>query len=419
MRDRLITLCGALGALLIFVALIYQPEQASRVSLPTTLDHAENGYLGLSRWLTVNDIPQASFRNRFSRLAQDYPEPGNVLLVTFPFTQPARDNELDDLHRWVSGGNTLVVMAALNESPDWALGHTEAFIERMGDLSTVFFRAIPDETTSEDSESTPANINLGTPDIQDPTAISYTTSASHPLMENTYYLSGVTDSITSLWEPIPETGGPTPIRVATVDGYDAGGLWQQAYKQGSIVISGSASLFSNRQINEEDNAQLIANLIALHLGEGRSFIIDDYHHGISEIYDPDAFFADARLHSTLLLTLAFWLIYMLGSTGRLGQYTTSAPPLQQSSLVGALAGFLQRKLSAVDAGKLMIESWLRQTAGVEASIPELWRRLQTMPLIDAEHLSQLETHYTSLLSGQSPPLKEINNLINQLERSRG
>ena len=128
MNDRLVTLAGALGSLLVLVLLLYQPAGESPHARPTTLEAGTNGYLGLVRWLESQSppVPVASLRRRYEVLLEEYPFPnaaagqGHVLIVTYPFATPADAGELNRLRRWLARGNTLLVLAALNETPAWA-----------------------------------------------------------------------------------------------------------------------------------------------------------------------------------------------------------------------------------------------------------------------------------------------------------
>ena len=44
---------------------------------------------------------------------------GNILLTTMPHSFGLRQNEIAALRGWIRRGNTLLVAAALNDSPEW------------------------------------------------------------------------------------------------------------------------------------------------------------------------------------------------------------------------------------------------------------------------------------------------------------
>src|ERR1700733_15415393 len=48
------------------------------------------------------------------------PATGNLLVVTLPAVTSFRTEEFRPLDTWVRAGNTLLVLAALSDDPDWA-----------------------------------------------------------------------------------------------------------------------------------------------------------------------------------------------------------------------------------------------------------------------------------------------------------
>ena len=55
--------------------------------------------------------------------------------------------------------------------------------------------------------------------------------------------------------------------------------WQIPTGDGQVIVLASASLLSNHQIANADNARFAANLIAHHLGPTGAFVFDDLHLG--------------------------------------------------------------------------------------------------------------------------------------------
>ena len=80
-----------------------------------------NGYLALWNWLEREHVRVASLRNRYSTLHDDksLAESGNVLIITMPFRTPLRQSEVVPLQTWLLSGNTVVLLAALDDSPEW------------------------------------------------------------------------------------------------------------------------------------------------------------------------------------------------------------------------------------------------------------------------------------------------------------
>ena len=129
MRERLITLACALGALLIFVALFLRGGNAVReLALPTTEERHGNGLIGAKTWLAGEGIHTVSLRERFDTLTRrrDIPAGGNLLIVSLPATTPLREAEAHALDEWIRAGNTLLVLAALSDRPEWSVARLGA-----------------------------------------------------------------------------------------------------------------------------------------------------------------------------------------------------------------------------------------------------------------------------------------------------
>ena len=417
MNDRLVTLAGALGSLLVLVLLLYQPAATSPHTRPLTTEAGANGYLGLVRWLESQSpaVPVVSLRERFDMLPDSFPTPvsaygrGHVLLVTYPFTTPADAREIDTLHRWLAAGNTMLVLAALNETPAWADGAYHDFISALEALTDMRFVAVNDEEGEQ--------LTVGDFTTIKAHPLTYTASAEHPLMAGVATLAGETDLATAFWNPARGAA----LRLATVDGFDAGAAWQASHGNGFIIVSGSATLLSNRLLASGDNARWFSNVLAHHLAPDGQVIFAEFHQGLSDVYDPAAFFGDTRLHTTLLFALTFWLIYIVGSSGRLGRYQPPVTTPRQRDLVVAIGHFLQRKLSQQASGKLLVDNWLAQltAAGKLPPDEDPWVVLRTMPLIDQQTLKRVEHAYAELGKGRRIKLRELHNTLRALRRSLG
>jgi hypothetical protein len=89
MKDRLITLALALGALALFYAFMApKPDLAEpQLSLPLSTESGDDGYLALWRWLRDQKLPVRALRQPFTRLEDAGYSPsasGNVLFTTMP-----------------------------------------------------------------------------------------------------------------------------------------------------------------------------------------------------------------------------------------------------------------------------------------------------------------------------------------------
>src|SRR5690606_41371330 len=65
MRERLVTACGALLALLVLYAAFFQSTSAP-VTRPVTPETGRNGYAAVSRWLESAGYRVISFRERYA-----------------------------------------------------------------------------------------------------------------------------------------------------------------------------------------------------------------------------------------------------------------------------------------------------------------------------------------------------------------
>src|SRR5579864_1567612 len=117
MKERLIALVCALGALFFFLMLFVHGASTSvnrTFSRPTTEELGGNGYRGAMEWLQAEGVHAISLRERFSNLPKIIKPTtrGSILLVTLPVTTAFRTEEFRALDRWVRAGNTLLVAAA-------------------------------------------------------------------------------------------------------------------------------------------------------------------------------------------------------------------------------------------------------------------------------------------------------------------
>ncbi|HUL81986.1 MAG TPA: DUF4350 domain-containing protein, partial [Gammaproteobacteria bacterium] len=87
MKDRLVTLLGALLALAVVYALFFQRPGAPPVTKPLSIEAGRNGYLALRNWLEAEHVKVVSLRDRYPKLLTDttLADSGNVLIVTMPF----------------------------------------------------------------------------------------------------------------------------------------------------------------------------------------------------------------------------------------------------------------------------------------------------------------------------------------------
>lgn len=199
------------------------------------------------------------------------------------------------------------------------------------------------------------------------------------------------------------------------NGRDA--FWMRRYGEGRFLISGYGSLFANEQLGRKDNARLLGNIVAQSLGPEGAVLFDDQHQGLSALYDAEAFFADGRLHATLWLLLALWLIWVLGSV-RLRGAALEVPAPRETAFVEATGGFLARVLHPEQAGRRLIELFfndLRRRLGLTEDGRSLWEWLERQPRVSRSDLDALRKLESRLHGGRRVDLLRLQNLLVKLQ----
>lgn len=414
MSDRLTTLAGALGALLLLVGLMYVPQPTPTVSRPTSQEGGENGYLALQTWLQRAGVETRSHRRRFDKLDADQglPASGNVMLTTLPYAKPLREDEVQALHRWIEAGNTLLVLAGLDETVNWHEASLSAeFPDDLAALTGLEFDPLLDD------EDEPVEVG----DLFDGHQHTFSPQPLHPLMNDVAQLRGESDSMTFVWVPRLSETPFFVLRLGREDQYGIDAFWEMPRGDGHIILSASSTLFSNRMLGEADNAQFFRNILSWHLRPGGVVVFDDMHQGLSELYDPEAFFADPRLHKSIAFVLVFWLLYLLSGSSRLAPRIETSLSARQTDLVSAIGGFMERKLSRSDTGLAMINAWLDDSvhAGrptTSAATPP-WSALEALPGIDLRALHAVRDSYRKLGLGERVDLKILHNHLLTLKRN--
>ena len=422
MRDRLTTAAGALVALAIFAALLLVDRQTPPTR-PISDEAGLNGYRALHDWLLASGVPVASHRERLAGaattdaarddgpattpLAATYTGGDHLFLTTMPHHTRMRSDEVGALKHWVAEGNTLLVLAALNDTPEWAerLSTAPFLIDDLESLTDLKFTAVVDgdgDAVTAGTRGRTMPIKLGAVD-------------AHPLAAGIDGLEGETDAPASLWQVESATSGPR-LRLAVFRGQDLAqdvdAAWQIRHGRGTIFVVSLGSLLTNRVVGRAGNAALFANLLYYHLGPGKTVIFDDLHQGLSAVYDPQAFFADRRLHVSILFVLVLWLVYMAGTWNRLAPVREAAVQPGQQDFVHAAGGFLARKLDPVDAGRLLFASWFANFDGRQAAFDKPpWPKLDGNPAMDKELLGQLKASHARLEAGRRENLTRLRNRI--------
>jgi hypothetical protein len=430
MRERLVTLACALGAFVVFATMFLNGERfvGRPAALPTSVERGGNGLSGALAWLREEGIAAVSLRERFDTLAQrrDLPRAGNLLTVSLPVTTPFSAAELRALDNWVRAGNTLLVLAAISDKPDWARGGV--FWTDLQDLTglryePVRMRTAPGAATPPKREDLVAMMSAASRPLANPERTTLIPNRPHAWLEGVAQATAWSDYPWRMfpWQAwtvkVPRDGFVLTLARERETG--EGVLWTRPNGAGTVIVSGFATLFSNRALGLPDNARLLANIVAASLGARGAVLFDDEHQGLGVAYDPAQFYRDPRLYETLGVLLVMWLVWVLGGTRlRLPARRASAP--REAQLVRATGAFLARVLRPAAAARRMFAHLERRLAaarhGTGAPAGALLQLLEQQPRIARAELEQLREWYARAYAGERVPLKRLHNLIVRIER---
>ena len=447
MRERLTTLACALGALLLVGTLLLRgdPLAARRASLPTTIERAANGLLGAVGWLRGEGVRTLSLRERFGALTRQpgLAPRGNLLIVSLPAVTGVSVDEAVALDRWIRGGNTLLVLAALRDRPGWAqfpflMANDLQLLTELSVAPRVEPRA---ERTAERRQAlAPAGGHDGRAgrapeararkDTERDSVMQLATELSSPAVGTLEpnrahrYFAGVAQVLAfSDYTPfantvaLPRDGFVLSLAHERGSGADA--FWIRPHGDGTIIVSGFGSLFSNRALGRADNARLLANLIAASVATHGSVVFDDEHQGLTDSYDPSLFYRDPRLYATLAVIAAVWFSWVLGATRLHTPLPRQLAP-REAELVRTTGLFLARVLRPAAAARRLLEQFLHRVGaavGRDASQQaQLWEWLENHPRLQREDVQQLHTWHTAASAHRHVPLLRLHNLIVRTER---
>jgi hypothetical protein len=433
-KERLITLVCALGALALFLAMFVRTEGnvgvRKDVPRPTTAERRGNGYYGVLSWLEAENVRVLSLRDRFSELQhrKDLPPSGNLLIVTLPAATAFRTEEFLPLDRWIRAGNTLLVVAALSDNPDWAfrlVGIAPGDLNLLTGLEfeTARNRRLRLQQTAS-SKRAPADTDGARPDdveafraYIEPQRTSIVANREHAYFKNVREVIALSDYPRQAWTvKVPYEG--FVLSLAHVRDSGEGALWTRPLGEGRIIVSGFGTLFTNRALGLADNARLLANIVASTVGPKGAVLFDDAHQGLGAAYDPERFYKDPRLYLTIGLLIALWLAWVVGSTSLRVPATRTAAP-REVELVRATGSFLARVLRPDAAARGLFDHLFRRlrsyTAGVGEST-DPWEYLEHHPQVARTDIEQLKRWYADARAHRRVPLRKLQNIMVRIDR---
>jgi hypothetical protein len=404
-------------ALVIVYALFFPRPGEPPVTKPLSTEAGRNGYLGLRNWLEREQVSVVSLRNRYSTLRDDgsLPKEGNVLIVTMPFRTPLRQSEIVPLQLWLLDGNTVLLLAALDDSPEWLpLADQLDFRRDLSELTGLRFTTPREDAAAArggPSRNPPA-ARFARPPIAARTGIELEPAVEHPLLAGVEALHGYSDDASELWSLSPDPSRLV-LRLATESSSRNDALWETPYGKGEIIVAASGSLLANRNIGEGGARELVRNILRYRLGDGGAVIFDDMHQGLSSLYDAAALLRDARLRYTVWFVLAAWLVYVLGASNRLAPPRSPRSVPRQGDFVVAAGGFMARRLDRSAAARLLVDEWLdevRRARGLPRGTP-LWADLEATPTLARSVYEELHAYDRTLAKGGAVDLVRLHNTL--------
>ncbi len=428
MRDRLLILAAALGALALFLTTFIGRERGfglgPDVPRPTTGERGGSGYVAALNWLAAEHIRTVSLQDNLDKLLSrpGLPPAGNVIVVTLPVATGYRSEEFRALDRWVRAGNTLLVLAALSDQPDWAYGLGGLAASDLNLLTGLHFQ--PGATRAPDAAAA-ASTAVASTAVASATDAPFIEPQSAFLVPNRphAYFSGVhaavalSDFPRQSWSvSLPNDGFVLTLAHERTSGN--GVLWTRRIGAGRAIVSGFGTLLTNRALGLDDNARLLANILGVHLGPGGAVLFDDVHQGLSAAYDPDDFYRDPRLYYTLGILAALWLAWVVGST-RLGMPARRDRAPREAELVRATGGFFARVLPPDEGARRIFELFFRRLydrvprARAADGLP--WTYLERHTQVARADVRRLEQWHAQTLAARRVPLTSLHNLILRIE----
>ena len=419
MKERLITLGLAVGALILCYALFLpKPPPEHLLTRPLSDDPGAAGYQAAWRWLNAVHVPVVSLRGRFDQLStqKDLRPAGNVLISTMPHKLPVRPDEAASLDSWIERGNTLVIAAALDDTPAWALEGDTRLVRDVGRLARLNLETVAAKAQDQKSPAMPQTLKSALKTLTASRVLAIEPRGAHPLMNGVHALQVSSDLPASRWIAKPmDASGVLQIAQA-VDGGN-GAIWIKPQKKGQVIVLGVAGLFSNQDLATADNAALLANVIGWTVQPGSAVIFDDSHQGAVDYYDAKAFYKDPRLHRTLWWLVLLWFVFVLGIQ-RFRASPAEKQPADVTAFVGTSGDFFASVLTPATAGARLLANFfnsIHRRLGTREDGSPGWDWLRAQAAVSRNEVGELQDLQTRIHSGRRFDLPRLQNLLSQLQ----
>lgn len=415
MKERLVTLGLAACALVLFWLLLFpKPEGRQTVPRPLTSASGDEGYFAASGWLKATGVPTLEMHRRFDQTGGgtlSAAGSGNLLITTLPYKATLNRAEYTALENWIEKGNVLLIIAALDDTPLWS-AISPNFVPEVQQLSGIEFTAVESSATDPVGK-----VQAGLAAVLTPEGGATVLHPSGPigLLDDVRQLATLTPLPSEQWRA--KAGDASPVlelarRADTADPV----LWLKSAGQGAIMVSAYASLFTNAIIGKADNARLFSNIVAWSVRPGGQVIFDDGHQGALDEYDAAQFFADPRLHATLLWLVALWLAWVLASQP-LRASATHAASLDEGAMLRVTARFFAGAVRPVAGAQWLLDEFfgrLRSRHGLVHSGAPPWDWLGTQAGVGSGPLAELRELYARTQAGHRVDLVRLQQLLSHI-----
>jgi hypothetical protein len=414
-KERLVTLGLAACALALFWLLLFpKPEGRRAAPRPMTSGYDAEGYFAASRWLKAAGVPTQELHTRFDHTGAGTLSAlgtGNLLITTLPYGVNLNSAEYPALQHWIESGNALLIIAALDDTPLWS-ALSPNFVPEVQRLSGIGFTAIQPPAGDPVDKARAGLAAVLTPEGG---ATELHPSGRIGLSEGVRQLATQTPLPSEQWQAKAMDASPVLELARRADTADPV-LWVKSSGQGAIIVSAYASLFTNAVIGKADNARLFSNIIAWSVRHGSHVIFDDGHQGALDEYDAAKFFADPRLHATLLWLVALWLAWVLAAQP-LRAAATRAAGLDEGAMLRVTARFFAGVLRPVAAAQWLLDEFfdrLRRRHGLTHSRSPPWDWLAAQAGVGSGPLAELRELYARTQADERVNLVRLQHLLSQI-----
>lgn len=405
----MLTVLLGLGALMLVIGLLLPPRHpAPAVSLPVSTGSGRYGLLGLMRWLEASGVPAYRLRRRYQALGRPpFSARGNLLVITLPQRLSSQPLERRALHEWVARGNAVLILSATLDAPPWASraapGSAAAVLRSLG-LHLQWQHA----GCSAAGVAAPGR--LLAPAVLVPAMRAPVLTGIHSVQVAGRALTPFAAGLAGphrVWPLLQDDQARRPV------------LFQTRIGSGIVWFSEYSELFGNAGLGRGDNARLFAHLVRRALGAHGRVVFDDMHQGASVLYDPHAFVRDPRLHVTIGFLVAFWLLYLLGRSARLGPVPSATRTVRSTGYLIAAGGLYARMVPGPVLARTLFAEFFNEIRR-RHRLPEdgtpAWEVLERDARAGAAQVRRLRALHAALGRRGRPDLVALANLMGDLRR---